>query len=45
MEEDGVELFELRISLFRVAGGWVESVFLGFRLADMLDVRVIRYCA
>ena len=42
MGDDGVELFEIRRSQF--SGGWgVESVFFGFWLGDMMDVRVVRY--
>ena len=38
-----VELVEMCISPF--SGGWgVESVFFGFRLVDMVDVRAVRYC-
>ena len=43
MGDGGVELFEMIIS--PLTGSWgIESVFFEFQLADMVDVRVFRYC-
>ena len=43
MGDGEIELFEMISSPF--SGGWgVESVFFGFRLGDIVDVRAVRYC-
>ena len=42
MEDGGGVLLEIGDSPFS-GGGGVEAVFFGFRVVDMVDVKVVRY--